>query len=952
MDQVILKDTEHTLRDELTEIERRRAYAEARSLPPPEPENETYEQRAQRLEPTALCLSGGGIRSAAFSLGVLQSLGACRLLNQFDYLSTVSGGGYIGGWLQMLIRDTGDVAAVEDQLGAGAAPALQRLRGFTNYLTPQTGAFSADTWAGVVLYLRNLMINWLVFAPVFLLLALSAIFFRTMLFALADATWIDKGLLAAATLSLAAAAWQGCVLLPSHCAENASEFAGSRDISLRIVAPAVAWAFLVPFWMEHDVAGKGSVCLATDRSGADALAWSENSQWIIPGLYMAAMFAGYGLAWLRNVLPRRRSRDLFKINALRWLAATLVVAGLTCVGMHLIMPCGVLYQAALQDLSTSSGPLLVNTPTALALIMPLGLIGAHVLQTSFYVAFRREGLLADLDREWLARVSGLALRIGIVTTSLAVCCLMLPPLFSLVDTPGSAGALWKIATAGGATTAIGGPAAWLGKKLASRIEATAAQSGSTFVWLLNGLALAFAVGLLATSGALIQFSLGKLQAILEYLEMSEHFPAALRSIVGDPQQWIGNPLLLQFAFALILGALVVGFGRVNVNRFSLHALYRNRLARGFLGTARSDRHPDPFTGFDQQDNIRLARFKDTAARQRLFPVINTTLNVTSSSNAAWAERKAESFTATPLACGAGALRQKRQRAEQAPIGAFVPTQSYAGKESRYDEKGTNKGPRIGTMLTISGAAASPNWGYHSSPTTAFLMTLFNVRLGAWLPNPAQSTRDQLCLAKPANSLDALLSELIGMTTDTRQAIYLSDGGHFENLGLYEMLRRRCRLIVVVDAGQDGECSFFDLGNAIRKARIDFPGVDVRMDKMRILPRKEIEASPSKAADVLGFAVGTIDYPQGAQGRLLYLKPSFLPDIPADIRAFGLANTSFPHGTTLNQWFTESEFESYRALGAWQMAELTRLMVYPTLKDLFDVADARAGQRAYAVNPVA
>ena len=191
-----------------------------------------------------------------------------------------------------------------------------------------------------------------------------------------------------------------------------------------------------------------------------------------------------------------------------------------------------------------------------------------------------------------------------------------------------------------------------------------------------------------------------------------------------------------------------------------------------------------------------------------------TLNVTSGSNAAWAERKAESFYATPLTVGSAMLRHPDQPHDDTPpLGAFVQTRKYAGMESLGDLQGVDLGPRLGSVLTISGAAVSPNWGYHSSTLTAFLMTLFNVRLGAWLPNPAVATPRDLQLAKPKNSVFALLCEMGGVTTDARQAVYLSDGGHFENLGLYEMLRRRCRRIVVIDAGQDGDCAFFDLGNA-------------------------------------------------------------------------------------------------------------------------------------------
>ena len=213
----------------------------------------------------------------------------------------------------------------------------------------------------------------------------------------------------------------------------------------------------------------------------------------------------------------------------------------------------------------------------------------------------------------------------------------------------------------------------------------------------------------------------------------------------------------------------------------------NQLTAGFrfIGSARSQRSSDPYTGFDARDNPAFDDYRNAESKQRLLPVINMTLNVTSGKNAAWAERKAKSFCATPLTVGAAMLRHPAQRLDDGqPLGAFARTKVYAGKESRGDTKGNDLGPRLASLLTISGAAVSPNWGYHSSPLTAFLMTLFNVRLGAWLPNPGIATPDELRLAKPKNSVFALLCEMIEITTDSSQAVYLSDGGHFENLGLY------------------------------------------------------------------------------------------------------------------------------------------------------------------------
>ena len=214
---------------------------------------------------------------------------------------------------------------------------------------------------------------------------------------------------------------------------------------------------------------------------------------------------------------------------------------------------------------------------------------------------------------------------------------------------------------------------------------------------------------------------------------------------------------------------------------------------------------------------------------------------------------------------------------------------------------------LGTAMAVSGAAVSPNWGYHSSALTAFIMTLFNVRLGAWLPNPAHP---ELAAGQAgARGWQLLKDELLAKTDDRRAYVYLSDGGHFDNLGLYEMLRRRCRLIAVVDATRDagGRCA--DLGAVISKARIDM-GVEIRLAACGTVFEPPMQ-------DKNGLSIGRIHYTGGAHGWLLILKPVLTGNAPADVRAYQKENPNFPNEATTEQWFTEAQFESHRALGAHQ-----------------------------------
>ncbi len=906
------------------------------------PSEAAYRAAVHELGQSALCLSGGGVRSAAFSLGVLQALAHGRLLGQFDYLSTVSGGGFAGAWLQALIREhEGSAAQAEALLRAEPPPpALSRLRGFTNYLTPQPGMLSADSWADILLYLRNLLINWFGFGPVFALGVLIAIFYRTLLWAVGSVAWGWIPAMVAAGVVLAVGTLGACRDLPSHrpIYENGKtsvDCLPEAQVWSRIVWPLIAWSFIAPLTVAHWLEGDDSHGLGLGI-------------WTLPLVYAAAMIVGYALAAVVT-----RSARLYLANAVGWIVATFASAGFLWLGLHLST-----YLHASE-----------NQAEVLAVVGPLWLVGSNVLQSTVHVALRKEAILGDLDREWLARLNALKLRFVVLWALFAFCALSLQRV--AFHTPGTAWPFWAVPL----MTAASGPvAAWLGKRAGAIASEAASRPLSTREmpgWLLPALALVFAVGLITLLGQVVSEALGLLQRHLppspsgagpgwlaprqpprpaRLAAVQDMLPAIL---TRDPG-WL---LVGQVAVGAMLGLLIwYLMCSIDVNRFSMHGVYRNRLTRAFLGAARDQRRPDPFTGFDPEDNPRMVDLADTVGPRKLFPVVNVTLNLTASGRTAWAERKAASFTITPLACGAAALSCPNQTAA---AGCYVRTGGYAGQEHETVQRYERTGMSLASAMTISGAAVSPNWGYHSSPITAFLMTLFNLRLGAWLPNPAVVTDpDVLRLARPRHAFMPLLSDLIGSTTDGSEAIYLSDGGHFDNLGLYEMVRRRCRLIVVVDAGQDFKCDFEDLGAALRKISID-QQIDIVFD-----PPARVRGRGAVGGDSLDFAMATIHYLQDALteqdreeqrakpwkkqtpypvGRLLYIKPCYLDDLPADVRAYGATHPNFPHESTLDQWFAESQFESYRHLGEHQMGKLVAMAGdTPDLETLFAESRKRAG----------
>jgi hypothetical protein len=265
--------------------------------------------------------------------------------------------------------------------------------------------------------------------------------------------------------------------------------------------------------------------------------------------------------------------------------------------------------------------------------------------------------------------------------------------------------------------------------------------------------------------------------------------------------------------------------RIDINEFSLHNFYKNRLVRCYLGASHArHREPNRFTGFDPRDDFALSLLAPDRGYYGPYPIINTTLNLNTGSELSQQERKGASFVLTPSFCGFEAhdtLRPTSPIDEFEEFG-FRKTSEGDGMVGYSDPNG----PSVGQAVAISGAAASPNSGYSTSAAMAFLLTVFDARLGWWLGNPRwkQASRRP----GPSFALKYLIAELTANTTARTRFVNLSDGGHFENLGLYELVKRRCRYIIVCDGEQDGRLTFGSLGGAIRKCRADF-GVEIDID---------------------------------------------------------------------------------------------------------------------------
>jgi uncharacterized membrane protein len=558
-----------------------------------------------------------------------------------------------------------------------------------------------------------------------------------------------------------------------------------------------------------------------------------------------------------------------------------------------------------------------------AVVAPPTFLLSFTLSASIFVGLASREM-SEEDREWWSRFGAWLLMASLLWAAVSSVTLLLPQLLSELYTLAVTG----VATIGsGLMTVLGGLSSKTIWKPRSTDKDKQRQDDKEASWwfslavkvalpvfvVLFAIFLSIATDFLA--GIFTIDGLTMSSFVRGYLAPDAHLHLTLARAPSN--EWV-------ILAALLAGAIAAWF--VGINTFSLHAMYRSRLVRAYLGASRGTRRrPDEFIGFDPDDDIRLCTTNLPAGSPRpLFHIVNMALNLVGGEELAWQERKAESMTATSLHVG-----------------------SYQLGYRRSDEYGGNpKTLTLGTAMAISGAAASPNMGYHSSPVLAFILTLFNARLGWWLGNPGKAGARTYRYESPRWALRPLFAEALGQTDAEHPYVYASDGGHFENLGLYEVVRRRCGFVVVVDAGADPECGFEDLSNAIRKIRSDF-GISIGLQSPRaIYARDPGPADPAKGR----FAItGQINYgdidvdSRGAParpGQLVYIKPAYYDrDQSIDVSNYAGLHLTFPHETTSDQFFSESQFESYRALGRYETEQLCAKMNGPTLDDFLNSVKA-------------
>lgn len=847
--------------DEITEARRLRGIVNPQQIPPPVIDLDPI-LRAEKLELKGLAFSGGGIRSATFNLGILQKLAQKGFLPTFDYLSTVSGGGYIGSWLTSWIYRTGDIKKVVQRLDPKISPdpmaaevrPISWIRMFSNYLAPNSTIMSVDAWVVGITWLRNALINQVIlFLGLFTILVAIHSSFDLWLI-IRDQFKAENIINASLVILVIGSIFAGFGMHayePKHSPKSPYNIEKNKYLPSVLLILAMLFGFVLSIW------------LSKAQYPADQF---------LPEIYQLKLPIAVGFVCMMLVAILGRY-DKSKNNTSQesiakcYIFLSSVLAAISAVFLLVILKnwfselsvTKTLYGFDLSTVIFIFGPPAVLEVIAISVVVRMVVMGRY---------------FPDEKREWWGRMGAILHRTFLFWIILGVIVLMMPAPLK------SAFAEWKVTLPAGLTW---GATIGYGINLAFSPKVSGEKEHETSTYkkaIITVTPYLFTIGFLIGGVLLGDFLKNA------YLNNS-HLNHKL------------NKLIL----ILLLGGLTLFLSnRAGVNEFSLHYFYRNRLIRAYLGATRrrTDREntENKFTGFDGGDDVLLANLLSSKGYTGPYPIINTTLNATIVSDQERQDRKAESFVFTPKYCGFD----------------FTRTRSAAHSKNRSYEFGyreTKKytgadGPTLGTAMAISGAAVHPSTGYHSSAAIAFLLTVFNIRLGWWIGNPRNTDWKE---KEPRTGLFYLLKDMLGKTDTSANFVCLSDGGHFDNMGLYELIRRRCTYILLCDAEQDGQLTCEGLANAIRRCRIDF-GVEIDLDLEKIT---KLDAGGFSSAHGVK---GSITYMGDTtkKGVIVYVKACLTNNLSVDIKQYKSVNKDFPQESTADQFFDESQFESYRKLG--------------------------------------
>ncbi|WP_185973384.1 MULTISPECIES: patatin-like phospholipase family protein [unclassified Mesorhizobium] len=810
-----------------------------------------------------VALSGGGIRSASFCLGALQALDQYKLTSRIDYLSTVSGGGYIGSAMvaDMTRQELeADIArqnlepekSCEDKpldfpfaSGERASDVhdnqlVGHIRDNSRFLAP--GGFR-DITLSVGILMRGWMVNFLLLLTLLLPLATFVI--------LTNPTTDHLG----HSIMLDVANWMfgddwgetGWAAIVRSTVAN--PFVLSRSALVIFAAWLVAWGLRRSYSDSYAITRKG------EHLEQDSL-WAKHGRTLLlvtAGLFLIEVQPKI-ILWLIEVTSPRfghRQTTLETLKALITAAAAIVTATAAFRGMLISW-----VQKALNSPKIGHqirGYLARAAFLALGLAFPLLIYGFFLLITVWGIKISPITIWG-FDVSWLfGRASGYAYGPKWLTDNSLFLCLGLVLCMALFLTV---------------------------RTLLVRRFAKKGRSGR-----------------LSSFFAAIRHDYNGwvLIKVLLFLASSAVFAVAARMAKGA---WQDDEVTVLLNYLAINAIVIIVAFNFTENANGLHRLYRDRLRWAFrLG------------GSEDQPDIALTALGAKAP----YLLINGTLNVRRARNS---QQSTGSSTDLP----APDPSKRGRNAEFFLFSKhFIGSEStgYATSKAMTKEEGQLD---LAAAAAISGAAISSSMGRTNLGLLGPTLALLNLRLGFWLPNPGE-------LKKPSRrSWDDilrlyLLHEAMGLLRSDSSRVYITDGGHIDNIGLYQLLKRRCKLIIVVDAEADAGMNFGAFTDVQRFARIDL-GVRISLDWRPVrdaaLARDADRAKiipPDSPLHLRHFAVGKILYENDpVEGILLYVKASVTGDEADYVLDYERRYPLFPNEPTSDQFFSEEQMEAYRALG--------------------------------------
>jgi hypothetical protein len=886
-----------------------------------------------------LAISGGGIRSAVFSLGVLQAMADQQVLKHFGYVSTVSGGSYIGAFYgSLFVPDTlrsGDAQTAASEFKAQARQAASTLG-------PKTSA-AKPTSVTPIAYLRD-NCNYLV--PNGMNDVLQSISFSLR-------NWFALQYVIGVSL-LTVLLW---ISLANHTIFHFARFADHWHPLLKSVPGLLAIGV--------------SILLVSPLSRA---------YWLTQNLAQGTRSA-------YKVLPA---------------ASLILVTLIALVSVEINRP-GTIFRVHSTTVSSSSinysfvgigswFVILTEILAVLAFAIAWSFVNRNASPGKSGIAWRAgprarpasrldSRAFADRLRNALTNAYTTPLRIGRHRLfSGPVQVMIWAAAIEAIDALGQIGyACAPVLVGHMCALAASSDAATAASATAAASADTSSVPASLGVLAGSGAAIWAAAKFLLSEGSTVRNQIMKVPkivlatvaAILAALITLTFWSIAARAADAGLRHYAGKSALLDglsstwrdanhggllflglTCFVILMLAIIDGLCIQFLNLSTYQRFYSTRLTRAFIGATNRVRldqaNRRDVTSLVPGDSIAMGQYYHG---QSCAPVhlINTTINKTIDWNSSLVQRGARgmimSIGPAGMTVGAklGVLKCEWDRANDISTPATHTLSGHPTPDIWLESL------TLGDWIAISGAAVSTGLGQMTRPGYSLLLGIANIRLGYWwdtysapfrhgtkssprtrVPLPDDKDPKRIFREKVFGTQFCLTSELLGQFDGPRgRRWYLTDGGHFENTGAYELLRRQLAFIVILDNGCDPSYAFDDLANLMRRVRVDF-GVEIFESSCKITSPDGLRLNASLIAksfdafakDSVYLAIRLmVAFPDGRTGQILSIKPRLTAAAPHDVRQYKNTSPDFPHETTADQFFDDVQWESHRALGYSQARAL-------------------------------